>query len=156
MQGRVNRADEHESSINLSEPLLTSIDTTTYTSGHDQQIANGKGEGNKALGQGIVNTYPASSRYEAASGKEGSLINESFALKARSPHAHTPWVLNRLFLLGLMLVFLSLIVALEVLYYVSNHNHGISTSTESKHYLWTYGPTAGILSMTQRERGWLC
>jgi hypothetical protein len=41
-----------------------------------------------------------------------------------------------------IVAFLVLLVALEILFQYSRHNAGFVASTESRHYLWTYGPTA--------------
>jgi hypothetical protein len=36
-----------------------------------------------------------------------------------------------------------MLIALEVMFRQSEKNVGLLTSSSSKHYLWTYGPTAG-------------
>lgn len=38
--------------------------------------------------------------------------------------------------------FTAMLVALEVIYQFSKKGIGLATSSSSKHYLWTYGPTA--------------
>ncbi|KAI0549248.1 hypothetical protein F4679DRAFT_547958 [Xylaria curta] len=53
-----------------------------------------------------------------------------------------PFYLRRLVLLGFISVFILIIVAIEALLAVSNRDQGLATSSPSKHYLWTYGPTA--------------
>lgn len=46
-------------------------------------------------------------------------------------------------ILGLFVIaFCAIIAALEALYQSSEAHHGIAASSESRHYLWTYGPTA--------------
>jgi len=62
-----------------------------------------------------------------------------------TPRLWTPLILHKPVLLGLALLFLLMIVALEILYYFSNRNQGVSTGNPNDHYLWTYGPTACIL-----------
>ncbi|KAJ5945581.1 hypothetical protein N7454_002420 [Penicillium verhagenii] len=47
------------------------------------------------------------------------------------------WVLS-LFVIS----FCATIAALEALNYISSANQGLTSSVESRHYLWTYGPTA--------------
>src|ERR1700729_3473977 len=53
-----------------------------------------------------------------------------------------PFFLSRTALCSFLLLFLSIIAALETLQFLSDRNHGIATSSSGKHYLWTYGPTA--------------
>ena len=51
--------------------------------------------------------------------------------------------LSPYFLTALCVLFLSFVALLEVLKYLSDKNQGFVSSDEGKHYLWTYGPTAG-------------
>ncbi|KAI0528381.1 hypothetical protein GGR58DRAFT_527268 [Xylaria digitata] len=53
-----------------------------------------------------------------------------------------PLWLRRVVLVGFMAIFASIIAAIESLLGVSSRRHGLTTSTSSEHYLWTYGPTA--------------
>jgi hypothetical protein len=39
-------------------------------------------------------------------------------------------------------IFFSILAVLEVLKQYSDRHQGLTTTTEGKHYLWTYGPTA--------------
>lgn len=55
----------------------------------------------------------------------------------------TPFHLRRPVLLAAAAVFVLMVVALEVLRYVSERDDGLATVSENMHYLWTYGPTAG-------------
>jgi hypothetical protein len=59
------------------------------------------------------------------------------------PKMWTPFVLRRFTLIGAACVFAAILLALEILDLVANRNNGLSTTEDSKHYLWTYGPTAG-------------
>jgi hypothetical protein len=59
-----------------------------------------------------------------------------------NPLSWRPFYLRRVVLLSLIIVFILIIVAIESLLAVSNRDNGIATSTTTKHYLWTYGPTA--------------
>lgn len=50
--------------------------------------------------------------------------------------------------LGIFAVtFCLMLVGLEVLKQYSDRHQGLTTTTEGKHYLWTYGPTAGKCSV---------
>ncbi|KAI9737737.1 MAG: hypothetical protein M1834_009105 [Cirrosporium novae-zelandiae] len=53
-----------------------------------------------------------------------------------------PALLRRRILCVFITIFIAMLIALEVLYQISNHHQGLTTSDQSKHYLWTYGPTA--------------
>jgi hypothetical protein len=55
-----------------------------------------------------------------------------------------PWTLHRAHLTGLLIFLLGLIVGLQIVYRHSEKNQGLATATENAHYLWTYGPTAGM------------
>lgn len=60
-----------------------------------------------------------------------------------TPRPWTPFYLRRMTLLGFALVYVMLLVALVVLGAFDQRNQGLATSKSSRHYLWTYGPTAG-------------
>lgn len=53
-----------------------------------------------------------------------------------------PLYLRRAVLLGFILVFILVIIAIESLLATSNQKNGIASNSVSLHYLWTYGPTA--------------
>ncbi|KAI0440985.1 hypothetical protein F4803DRAFT_577051 [Xylaria telfairii] len=53
-----------------------------------------------------------------------------------------PFYLRRVVLLGFIILFILIIVAIESLVAISEKNNGIATSMSRDHYLWTYGPTA--------------
>lgn len=55
----------------------------------------------------------------------------------------TPFYLRAPFLFGQAFVFALMIAALEALYYVSERDKGLTTTSQNLHYLWTYGPTFG-------------
>ncbi|KUJ19489.1 uncharacterized protein LY89DRAFT_773942 [Mollisia scopiformis] len=59
-----------------------------------------------------------------------------------------PIYLHRYYLFCLAVIFMIMIVALEILHYLSTHNHGLATTTGNEHYLWTYGPTAVLTIFT--------
>jgi hypothetical protein len=54
-----------------------------------------------------------------------------------------PYFLSWTLRTGFILLFLLMIVSLEVLAWYSRTHNGLATSNSNKHYLWTYGPTAG-------------
>ncbi|KAJ6015673.1 hypothetical protein N7540_010264 [Penicillium herquei] len=58
------------------------------------------------------------------------------------PPGWRPAYLRKRVLSGFAIIFCAIIIALEILNYVSSKNQGLTSSTESRHYLWTYGPTA--------------
>ncbi|KAJ6005632.1 hypothetical protein N7451_003576 [Penicillium sp. IBT 35674x] len=53
-----------------------------------------------------------------------------------------PFYLRKWVLVLFVVSFCAIIATLEVLNYVSSANQGLASSVESRHYLWTYGPTA--------------
>ncbi|KAI9923859.1 hypothetical protein MW887_008164 [Aspergillus wentii] len=57
-----------------------------------------------------------------------------------------PFYLRRRLLAGYTVIFCVILASLETVNQVSRSRHGIVSSNESRHYLWTYGPTA-ILSL---------
>ncbi|KAH0847288.1 hypothetical protein AYO21_07323 [Fonsecaea monophora] len=60
-----------------------------------------------------------------------------------NPFFLRPWIL-----IAFALFFVAVIVALQVVYTVSQNNYGIATSSDENHYLWTYGPTAVFVVVT--------
>ena len=59
-----------------------------------------------------------------------------------------PFFLRRWTLIEFAVFFAAVIAALQVVYSVSQSNHGIATSNDKDHYLWTYGPTAVFVVVT--------
>ncbi|KIW34608.1 uncharacterized protein PV07_01380 [Cladophialophora immunda] len=59
-----------------------------------------------------------------------------------------PFFLRHWVLITFALFFAAVIAALQVVYTVSQNNHGIATSSDGDHYLWTYGPTAVFVVVT--------
>ncbi|KAF1344435.1 hypothetical protein BDV97DRAFT_304492 [Delphinella strobiligena] len=53
----------------------------------------------------------------------------------------TPFYLQVWVFVAFALTFATMPIAIEIMWQFSNRNHGLGTSTSSKHYLWTYGPT---------------
>jgi hypothetical protein len=44
---------------------------------------------------------------------------------------------------GFVVTFATMLIGLEIIYRYSERHFGLASSSSSKHYLWTYGPTAG-------------
>ena len=63
-----------------------------------------------------------------------------------------PFWLWRTTLIGFILVFVLLVIALIILYLFSNLHHGLSTQIPRNYYSWTYVPTAGELIPTDSDR----
>lgn len=62
--------------------------------------------------------------------------------KTPSKTGWRPLYLRKWVLILFVISFCAIIATLEVLNYVSSANQGLASSVESRHYLWTYGPTA--------------
>ncbi|KAK8094911.1 hypothetical protein PG997_001596 [Apiospora hydei] len=99
---------------------------------HDQQDDGDLGAGGH---QGIL-ARPVAPAISESPSDHPELPSETASLRWR------PVYLRRRTLWGFLSVFILILVALEVLLFVSDKNNGIATSTSDKHYLWTYGPTA--------------
>jgi hypothetical protein len=61
------------------------------------------------------------------------------------PTSWEPFYLRRSVFYAFMALFGVMILALEAIFAVSLHKHGLATSYSHLHYLWTYGPTAVII-----------
>ena len=59
-----------------------------------------------------------------------------------------PPFLKPLVLLAFALLFLLIFVSLQIIWSWSQGHQGIATSDDSKHYLWTFGPTAILVFVT--------
>jgi hypothetical protein len=55
----------------------------------------------------------------------------------------TPVFLHLGFFVCCAILFISMIIVLEVLYWLSERDHGLAGSSQDRHYFWTYGPAAG-------------
>ncbi|KAL3460985.1 hypothetical protein BJX64DRAFT_289737 [Aspergillus heterothallicus] len=62
--------------------------------------------------------------------------------ESTQPRAWRPFYLQRRILAAFAVAFCGIIAALEVLRHVSQANYGIASSVKSRHYAWTYAPTA--------------
>ncbi|OJD29178.1 uncharacterized protein BKCO1_890009 [Diplodia corticola] len=74
------------------------------------------------------------------SGREELEKDERMSVGTARPW--TPFYLRRMALLGFALTYVALLVALVVLGVFDQKNQGLANSTSSRHYAWTYGPTA--------------
>jgi hypothetical protein len=69
--------------------------------------------------------------------------------KEQSVNTHwDPFFLRSWVLIAFAVFFAAVIVALQVVYSFSQSHHGIATSSDEDHYLWTYGPTAVFVIVT--------
>ncbi|KIW70606.1 hypothetical protein PV04_02862 [Phialophora macrospora] len=59
-----------------------------------------------------------------------------------------PFFLRTWVLVAFAVFFAAVVAALQVVYSVSQTHHGIATSSDEDHYLWTYGPTAVFVVVT--------
>jgi Protein of unknown function (DUF3433) len=60
------------------------------------------------------------------------------------PMWNTKW-LHRVTLCGFCGLFAAILLTLILLYHFSQANHGLSTQEQSRHFAWTYGPTALVV-----------
>lgn len=68
--------------------------------------------------------------------------NEGLTVEELKPWA--PFYLQKMALAGFVLVYVALLAAMVVLGVFDEKNQGLATSNSSRHYLWQYGPTAGL------------
>lgn len=68
--------------------------------------------------------------------------------QTQSSNTYIPLVLRRTSLFIFFVILAAFVVALEILSYVSKRDQGLGSSTQNKHYSWTYGPTAGRLCLS--------
>lgn len=59
------------------------------------------------------------------------------------PSTWTDFYFRPLFIVSLSVFLILIIILLEVLHHISQHNQGLVTASEDMHYAWTYGPTFG-------------
>jgi hypothetical protein len=53
------------------------------------------------------------------------------------------WSVSWITISGFVATFIIMLASLEAIYQYSEKHIGLATSSLNKHYLWTYGPTAG-------------
>lgn len=71
-----------------------------------------------------------------------SISSDTAGSKNSTKPGWRPTYLRKWVLILFVITFCAIIATLEVLNYVSSTNQGLTSSVESRHYLWTYGPTA--------------
>ncbi|KAJ5731120.1 uncharacterized protein N7483_005628 [Penicillium malachiteum] len=95
---------------------------------------------------GITTVSPVSSIGKGSSASSihsvSTISPKDYTSIAVSPPGWRPAYLRKRVITGFAIIFCAIIIALEILNYVSSKNQGLTSSTESRHYLWTYGPTA--------------
>ena len=89
------------------------------------------------------NEPPRSASKPPAESTKGSAVNLRKSSDMGPTISWTPFFLRRTTLSVFLVVFLSLVIALAVLYNYSQLHDGVGTADNRDHYLWTYGPTAG-------------
>ncbi|KAK6500458.1 hypothetical protein TWF481_010801 [Arthrobotrys musiformis] len=92
---------------------------------------------------GEIYQQPTSSE-ASISPVEGNVVSETASIR-RHDKVATGWmpiVLRPWSLLVFLLVFMGIFITLIGLYVKSKRDQGLSNERESRHYLWTYGPTA--------------
>lgn len=101
-----------------------------------------------------ANLYGAAYNIQAAPGLNTDmsfqfpkLIPKSFTNTSQEPGWRPSYLRKRILIL-FVLIFSAIIAALEVLYQSSAAHNGIAASTQDRHYLWTYGPTAILTIVT--------
>lgn len=73
---------------------------------------------------------------------EGS--TDSIASNNQNLLVWRPFYLRKHVLISFAIIFISLLVAVETLYQLSQHRHRLVSAEQRLKYLWTYGPTAGM------------
>ncbi|KGO75330.1 Protein of unknown function DUF3433 [Penicillium italicum] len=84
---------------------------------------------------------PSLSRMLNISRKGGDPLPQSLQIEHRIS-GWQPSYLRRRVLIMFVMTFCGVIAALEAFNHVSRVHDGIASSVETRHYLWTYGPTA--------------
>ncbi|KAK5637289.1 hypothetical protein RRF57_013001 [Xylaria bambusicola] len=79
--------------------------------------------------------------YSALDETFSSSISASEAYSTEDPSWRPSYLRRRVYALFVAVFFL-LVVAVEVLLFISDGKCGLATSVAGLHYLWTYGPTA--------------
>lgn len=98
-------------------------------------------------------SYPSASVETRLDESENGLRRPTLEQSGQhSPPAWMDFYFRPLFIVSLSIVLVLSITALEVLYYVSQRNHGLVTASEDMHYAWTYGPTFGIVQPAGLDR----
>lgn len=93
--------------------------------------------------EGSENVHPDSAAKAPDSAAKAPDSSE-VSIHGRDTHtAWTPFYLQPATLIGFVVVYLVLLLALVILAVADAKRNGIATAKSSEHYLWTYGPTAG-------------
>jgi hypothetical protein len=61
-----------------------------------------------------------------------------------------PRALSRPVLAAFLILFMVMLGSLQIIHSYAARHHGLATSDQSKHYLWTFGPTASKLFLFSR------
>ena len=116
----------------LSAAMISSNDRFTSSATSDLAKGNGLDSTEQIIipRKPVVTTEPCNQhRTESDKGKRQKLWN--------------PFWLWPTTLIGFILIFFSLVMALIILHHFSDLHHGLSLQNPRNHYSWTYVPTAG-------------
>lgn len=124
----------------LSAAMISSNDRFTSSATSDQTRGTGLDSTEHIVStkKSVVTTEPYSQHRTGDDEGEGQTMWNPFSL----------W---RTTLIGFLLIIFSLVIALIILYHISNLHHGLSTQKLSKRSSWTYGPTAGELVLNEAK-----
>lgn len=139
----------------MSQPEPTPANSMEAASFHRFQAHNGNpGQARISGGGETFQNTEATNKQQCGPGSDSSApnshLNETFAPE-KTLHGWTPPVLGSWSILGFILCFLMILLALCALEIIDSKNKGLATIEISKHYLWTYGPTAGRTQVSDNE-----
>lgn len=70
--------------------------------------------------------------------------NPSVQENHRRPLTWRPSYLRRRIIFSFLILFVGFLIAIEILYQISQRSNGLVFAEERLYYLWTYGPTASM------------
>ncbi|KAK6530441.1 hypothetical protein TWF694_003793 [Orbilia ellipsospora] len=103
---------------------------------------------NQPAGEKPANAFQhqrSDSDFEISPGEAQYAVSETASIRQQNGKVKTGWmplILRPWALFLFMLVFVGVFITLIGLYVASKRKQGLSNQSESRHYLWTYGPTA--------------
>lgn len=154
-----NAEEPHSAQLSTSEALESSVSNaaTTSASHIDHELDISDAHHAHSPGQQLLPTMiePDSgiqlqnlSTYESRSlisSDVNSGIEDEKSQNAfwrPQPTMWDPFWLRKSVLIAFAIVFAAMSVAVVLLYHFSKSNNGLATQEQSRHYAWTYGPTA--------------
>ncbi|KAF3914447.1 hypothetical protein AA313_de0201527 [Arthrobotrys entomopaga] len=100
---------------------------------------------NQPVAEKSASTFQQDSDFDISPGEAQYAFSETEIIRQHNGKVKTGWMplILRLWALFLfLLVFIGVFITLIGLYVSSKRKQGLSNQSESRHYLWTYGPTA--------------